>query len=213
MRLHQNRFKSLVAAAGLSALAVAVPVFAQDGATESNAATTDAEDETPLSQFVDEATNKINEMQTIRQAALRKLDEARKSKDALALQCVNENVATIKAMVKLGQKAKSGVERAVAAGKKDKARREMSKLNAASSKTSEAGAAARNCAGGDAVDTSTDVELEVDESIGASDPYYGNNGQFSNPANAVVDSTGGATSTGTDSGTVAPPPPPTTGFQ
>lgn len=169
--------------------------------------------EKPLASYVSEAQTKMNEMQAIRQVGLRKLEEARKSKDALALQCVNENLATIKAMVSLGTKAKSGVERAVASGDRDKAKREMGKLNAAASKTSQAGASVRNCAGGDAVDTSTEVEVLVDESIGDSDPYYGNNGQFSDPANNVVNNNGGTTSAGTDSGTTNPPPPPTTGFQ
>lgn len=229
MQLHRNRKQSLVAAVAFATLGLTVGFTSathaqEDGVEDSPPAPEQPQDEPiseqpfgaqekPLSSYVSEANTKMNEMQAILKVGNRKLDEARKSKDALALQCVNENLATIKAMVRLGTKAKSGVERAVAASDRDKAKREMGKLTAAASKTSQAGASVRNCAGGDAVDTSTEVEILVDDSIGAQDAYYGNNGQFADPANNVVNNNGSTTSAGTDSGATNPPPPPTTGFQ
>jgi len=147
-----------------------------------------AEKEVDPSQYLDNAAESIQQMEDAEQATLLLLKEARESKDAVRLSCVNAKLTAMKGMIRISQEAKSQLRDALAADAKDNARYQYAKIRVSARKVQQLLNSAQACAGSEQSYTGeADVTLTLDPNVAAPDPYYGNPDFFFTPANNIVD--------------------------
>lgn len=173
-------------------LAFAAPLFAQGDAegdqpsSEASGEDIDREDidrgvspfETeekpvPVSKFLEVSETWLKEMRENLTKGLDLLREARDSKDAVRLQCVNEKIAAMKGVLRVSEDAYIALQEAMATRATERARHEFTKIKTSYAKMSELIQGARNCVGAEATFTGdTEVDVEIDPALAEQDPYY-----------------------------------------
>lgn len=149
----------------------------------------DAGPDIPVSEYVPEAERMLTEMRADLSKALDQLARARQNKDAVKLNYVNEQVTTMKGILRISEDAFINLQEAMSSNALEKARYEFGKIRVSHRKMKELAAAVQNAKGAEASYTGgTDVQLEVDQAIVGGDPYYGNQEFFTAPQSGVVDS-------------------------
>ncbi len=103
--------------------------------------------------------------QTVRQVTGR-LEDARKEKDVVKLNCVNEKLTQIKGLLKVSEQAKAAAEEAMAR-RDESAATEIQKIGVASDKADKLRSEAEQCIGqlAFAVDQRTVVEVELPKDL------------------------------------------------
>ncbi len=186
-------------------------VFAQAGIAVDAAAGDDtaAEDalleQTPPDQYGRVAEETLAAMRATLQKGLDEVKSAREEKDAVRLTCVNEPVATMKGLMSVGDDANTELQEALVTREMSDARREFRKLVKSAKRMEILLSTARSCAGAASTESTTSIELAIDESLIGTDPYYGDPSFFFDPQNNVA--AGDKDKLGqTDDLTIRPPP-------
>lgn len=181
--------------------------LAQGGPEPSSAATTVTEDVEAVapSQYAADADDTISRMRGALQKGLDEVKEARAEKDSVRLLCVNEPVTAMKGVLRVAENANVDLQEAIATNETAQARREFRTIKLAGAQMDDMLSRAQNCSGSSSTDSTTAVELEIDENLLALDPYYGSDAIFYDPSDQLADgSTGGLGEY--DGPTVRPPP-------
>ena len=117
----------------------------------------------PQDRWVKYAEEATEEMQASYNKGIELLAEARQSRDAVQMNCVNEKVTAMKGILRVAQDAKSNLKNAMAINDIEQAKEELKKIRMGRSKLQEALTGANTCSGAEASYTGgTQVELEVD---------------------------------------------------
>lgn len=164
----------------------------------------DSDDDTPPEKYTSEAEGALSQMRATLDKGLDEVKTARAEKDSVRLLCVNEPVAAMKGVVRVAENASSDLQEAVASKETAEAKRQFKRIKQARQQVDQLLIKAQNCAGSSSTDSTSSVELEIDEDLIAIDPYYGDESFFYDPTNIVAD---GTTDTPgeTDGPTIRPP--------
>ncbi|MBM4282941.1 MAG: hypothetical protein FJ137_20040 [Deltaproteobacteria bacterium] len=170
-----------------------------------NAVIDRAVEETPLERYTEDAAELVVALRSLMQRGLEEVKAARDEKDAVRLTCVNEPVATMKGVLRVGEDANASLLEALSLQNAAEARREFRKLKTSQRRMAALLRDAQSCVGALSSESTSAIELSVDESLVGSDPYYGNPNFFFDPQNAVAE--GETNKLGqNDDLTVRPPP-------
>ncbi len=106
-------------------------------------------------------------MQKTLRDVLERVEEARKERDLVKLNCVNEKLTQVKALLRIGEQAYVALQEAVARGAEDGAQHEYAKIVIARQRVNELRAEAEQCIGQLAyvVDEKTVVTVETPEGL------------------------------------------------
>lgn len=186
----------------LSALGSAY-VFAQGAPAPAEAAPLEQEATSP-DRYASEADVALSRMRGVMQKGLEEVKQARAEKDSVRLLCVNEPVTAMKGVLRVAENAYVDLQEAIVTNETSQARREFRKVKQANQHMDDLLSRAQNCSGSSSSDSTTAVELDIDENLLALDPYYGDDAFFYDPAGAVADGTTGGLGE-QDGPTIRPP--------
>ena len=165
----------------------------------------DAADQTPVEEYTEVASTTINRIRALMQKGLDELKAARDEKDIVRVTCVNEAVATMKGVLRVGEDANATMLEALSLQNTADARREFRKVRKAQTRMEALLREVQSCAGAISSESTSSIDLSIDENLIGSDPYYGNPNFFFDPQSAVAE--GDTNKLGeTDDVTVRPPP-------
>lgn len=113
------------------------------------------------------ATAVLNRLQSILQDVLKSLEEARKEKDVVKLNCVNEKLTQIKGLLRVAEQSDIALQEDVAKADQDSAQHEYAKVSIAKQRAEQLRADAEQCIGQLAyvVDERTVVTVETPEDL------------------------------------------------
>ena len=158
-----------------------------------------------LEDYAEEGSAALASMRVTMEKGLDELKTARDEKDAVRLTCVNVPVTTMKGVLRVGEDANVAMQEALTTSNPVDARREFRKLKKSQRRIATLLKQAESCAGAVSSESTTSVELAIDDEIVNTDPYYGNADFFFDPQDAV--SNGDTDALGQqDDITVRPPP-------
>jgi hypothetical protein len=123
----------------------------------------DISDKEKLSQ----AAAMLDRLQGILKDVLKSLEAARREKDVVKLNCVNEKLTQIKGLLRVADQSNVALQEAVAKGDEDSAQHEFAKINIAKQRADQLRADAEQCIGQLAyvVDERTVVTVETPEDL------------------------------------------------
>lgn len=213
MRLGTPRLRLLLVVlslvAGSFALAQgAAPVSAGGEGVDAPDREDNAEDPAaavPSTKYLEVAQESLAVMRANLTKGVDEVRDAREKKDAVQLTCVNEQVAAMKGILRVSEDALVALQEALAANDTERARYEFRKIQVSKKKMDDLLQAAVNCAGAEATESNTSVELEIDPSLAIVDPYYGDPSFFFDPATTLI-ATDGTGLGQEDPPEVRPPP-------
>ncbi len=117
----------------------------------------------PQERWVSYSEEALEEMRGILKKALQMLADARKSNDAVRLNCVNEKVTQMKGILRVSEDAALALQEHMATNAMDKAQKELSKIRIGRTKLKESLTGANTCSGSEASYVgATTVEVEMD---------------------------------------------------
>ena len=141
----------------------------------------------PAAKYLETAQSSVETMRTNLGKGLDQLKDARGKKDAVQLTCVNEQVTAMKGILRVSEDALVSLQEAIAGNDTERSRYEFRKVQVSKRKMDDLLQAAVNCAGAEATESNTSVEMEIDPSLAIIDPYYGDPSFFFDPASELVD--------------------------
>ncbi len=198
-----TRFLGLAMLVGAFAGSVLVVAQPADKADEGGGQA-EGDDATPPERYGPEAEQSLTRMRTTMQKGLDEVKKARQEKDSVRLLCVNEPVTAMKGVLRIAENANVDLQEAVATGEQSQARREFRKIRQGQRQMDNLLTQAQNCAGVNSTESTTSVDVEFDPDFLATDPYYGDDSFFYDPADDLVE--GGTELGERDPPTVRPPP-------
>jgi hypothetical protein len=118
-----------------------------------------------------EVDRALADMRALLTKAIDLLAAARRDKDIVRLNCVQEKVTALKALLRVGEQASVSIQESVARGDADTADYEFQRVAVARSRSQQMSAEANSCVGVDAVYTGpVSREVEIDPEIPTRDP-------------------------------------------
>lgn len=213
MRLGTPRLRLLLVVLSLVAGTFALAQDGADGASANGDANAPERDDggedpaatVPSTRYLEVAQESLGVMRANLTKGLDELKSAREKKDAVQLTCVNEQVTAMKGILRVSEDALVSLQENLAANDTERARFEFRKIQVSKRKMDDLLQAAVNCAGAEATESNTSVEMEIDESLAIVDPYYGDSSFFFDPATTLV-ATDGTQLGQEDPPSVRPPP-------
>jgi len=152
-----------VVALGLGAMLLLVPGVAlpQQGLKVED------QEQIPDKEKLNRARADVERMRGLLKEVLQRLEEARREKDVVKLNCVNEKLTQMKGLVRVAEQSEVGLQEALAKGEEENARHEYAKVDLASQRAQQLRADAEQCIGQLAyvVDEKTLVTVEIPEGI------------------------------------------------
>jgi hypothetical protein len=117
----------------------------------------------PQERWLSYSEEALDEMRTILKKAMQMLADARKSNDAVRLNCVNEKVTSMKGILRVSEDADLALQENMATNAIEKAKKELAKIRIGRTKLKEALTGANTCSGSEASYVgATTVEIEMD---------------------------------------------------
>jgi len=118
------------------------------------------------------STEGLTRMRNILKDVLGKLEEARRTKDVVKLNCVNEKLTQIKGLLRISEQSDISLQEAVAKREASSAEHEYTKVMIARQKVEQLRAEAEECVGQLAfrTDENLTVEVEVPDDLPKDDP-------------------------------------------
>lgn len=150
--------------AAVLAVVCAAPVAARaDEQGGLKAENTQVSDKDKLSQ----AQSTVNRLHAILKDVLKSLEEARREKDVVKLNCVNEKLTQIKGLLRVAEQSQVALQEALARSDEDAAQHEFAKTSIAKQRAEQLRADAEQCIGQLAyvVDERTVVTVETPDDI------------------------------------------------
>ncbi len=145
----------------------------------------------PMEKYLDVAQQSVESMRASLSKGLDELKDAREKKDAVQLTCVNEQVTAMKGILRVSEDAIVSLQEALSANDTERSRYEFRKIQVSKRKMDDLLQAAVNCAGAEATESNTSVEMTVDPNLAIVDPYYGDPSFFFDPSTTLLE--GGTT--------------------
>ncbi len=158
----------LCGSAGFAGRALAQPSAAPAGGSAGGLRVEEQESENLSDkEKLSRAGDAVAFMQKTLRDVLDKVEEARKERDLVKLNCVNEKLTQVKALLRIGEQAYVALQEAVARGAEDGAQHEYAKIVIARQRVNELRAEAEQCIGQLAyvVDEKTVVTVETPEGL------------------------------------------------
>lgn len=161
----QWRTWSGIVALGALALGVGPAASAQApvAALETAPAERPDPDAIPDSQKLALSTKAISSMRAGLSNVMKSLDEARRSRDVVKLNCVNEKLTELKGLLRISEQADVALQEAVATRNEVGVRHEFTKLDIAGSRASTLQRESAQCIGQLAFRTDENLSVEVEE--------------------------------------------------
>ena len=179
-------------------------VFAQGAPGAAAPAAAADDDSTSPDKYEEEADKTLGKMRIALRKGLDIAKEAQAEKDSVRRLCVNEPVVAMKGVMRVTENAAIDLQEAISTNNAAEARRKFRTVKKAGRQMDDLLTAAQNCAGANSTDSTTSVELEIDENLLAIDPYYGSDAFFYDPGTNLVD--GDTTGLGEQDGPTIRPP-------
>ena len=163
-----NRWRTLLGVATL----MAMPVWAQGGAQPAQAAPPPSESAEPSRRDPDTlsdaeklriSTNAISRMRTSLRDVLGSLEEARRSRDVVKLNCVNEKLTQMKGLLRISEQADVALQEAVATKNEVGVRHEFTKVDIANDRVDSLSRESSQCIGELAFRTDENLTVSVEE--------------------------------------------------
>lgn len=153
-------------------LFAALPVSAQQpDATAAAAQRQEKGSQIPDQEKMSRSTEDLSAMRKLLQEVLKKLEQARESKDVVKLNCVNEKLTQIKGLIRIAEQADIGLQEAIAKREASSAQHEFTKVDIANDKVRQLRAEAEECIGLSVFEVGqTEVKVEVPQGLPALDP-------------------------------------------
>jgi len=158
----------------------------------------------PSTKYLETAQSSVESMRASLTKGLDELKDAREKKDAVQLTCVNEQVTAMKGILRVSEDAMVSLQEALAANDTERSRYEFRKIQVSKRKMDDLLQAAVNCAGAEATESNTSVQMEIDPNLATIDPYYGDPSFFFDPSSSLVEG-GTGTLQGDDPAEPIPP--------
>ncbi len=117
----------------------------------------------PDAQKLERGTKALASMREVLRDVLGKLEEARRAKDVVKLNCVNEKLTQIKGLLRISEQADIALQEAVARRESTSSEHEYTKLVIAQQKVSQLRSEAEACIGQLAFRTDENLSVEVEE--------------------------------------------------
>ncbi|HEX8435603.1 hypothetical protein [Archangium sp.] len=117
----------------------------------------------PDPQKLERGTKALTTMREVLRDMLGKLEEARRAKDVVRLNCVNEKLTRIKGLLRISEQADVALQEAVARRESTSSEHEYTKLMIAQQKVAQLRAEAEACIGQLAFRTDENLSVEVEE--------------------------------------------------
>ncbi|MHB8416877.1 MAG: hypothetical protein ACYDCL_02305 [Myxococcales bacterium] len=113
------------------------------------------------------AEDAVAQMQKTLREVLERVEEARKERDLVKLNCINEKLTQVKALLRIAEQSYVALQEAVARAAEDNAQHEFAKIDIARQRITELRAEAEQCIGQLAyvVDEKTVVTVEVPQGL------------------------------------------------
>jgi hypothetical protein len=127
--------------------------------------------------YADDATAKVSEMRAMLDRGLTMLKAARDRKDAVEITCVNEEVTSMKGILRVAEDALVSLQEDIATDAKGRARADYRKVVTLKRRMTRILERAQQCAGVDSTVSSTDTQFN-DGGYDRFDPYYGDDSMF-----------------------------------
>jgi hypothetical protein len=113
----------------------------------------------------------LGAMRKLLQEVLKKLEQARDSKDVVKLNCVNEKLTQIKGLIRIAEQADIALQESIAKRETSSAQHEYTKVDIANDKVRQLRAEAEECIGLSVFEVGqTEVKVEVPEGLPSTDP-------------------------------------------
>lgn len=112
---------------------------------------------------LERSTKALNTMREVLRDVLGKLEEARRAKDVVKLNCVNEKLTQIKGLLRISEQADVALQEAVATREKTSSEHEYTKVMIAQQKVSQMRSEAEKCIGQLAFQADENMSVEVEE--------------------------------------------------
>lgn len=160
------------------------------------------------------AAEKIGDMKDNLDKSLARLQQAREKGDSVQISCLNDKITAIKGMINVAERSSTNLQVAMAEKADGRARDELKKIVSIGNRVEQLQIAASSCVGADAAYTGNmEVEVEIDESLLAKDPYYGDTNFLVTPEQNVVAEDGSGLFGDDFTGDNGDRPPVASGFQ
>jgi hypothetical protein len=117
----------------------------------------------PDGQKLERSTKALAAMREVLRDVLGKLEEARRAKDVVKLNCVNEKLTQIKGLLRISEQADVALQEAVSQGENTSSEHEYTKVMIAQQKVAQLRAEAEQCIGQLAFRTDENLSVEVEE--------------------------------------------------
>ncbi|MBI5498279.1 MAG: FecR domain-containing protein [Deltaproteobacteria bacterium] len=149
----------------------------------------------------------LTEMRNSLRTAVELVGQARKQKDIVRLNCLNERVTQMKGVLKVAEDANVALQEASGGGDLDSVRSQYTKIAKAQERVGQLRVQAQNCVGVESYyGGDTEVVTEINPEIAGGDTFFGDSPVGSDPRAKYENNTSNpGDNTGTD--TPAPPPP------
>jgi hypothetical protein len=162
------RWRSILPFAALVATAT-LPAQVALGQNQSagSALKVESQEQVPDKEKLSRAATVIERLQAILKDVLKSLEEARREKDVVKLNCVNEKLTQIKGLLRVADQSNVALQEAVAKSDEDSANHEFAKIEIARQRAEQLRADAEQCIGQLAyvVDERTVVTVETPEDL------------------------------------------------
>ena len=124
-------------------------------------------EQVPDKEKLSRSADAVAGMQKVLGEVLKHVETARRERDIVKLNCINEKLTQVKALLKIAEQSYIGLQEAVARGAEDGAQHEFAKIGIAKQRVSELRAEAEQCIGQLAyvVDEKTVVTVETPEGL------------------------------------------------
>ena len=113
-------------------------------------------------QLSERAEGYVSEMRQMLEQVSRMLEEARREKDVVKLNCVNEKLTHLRGLVRVAEEGQATMQTAIVAQDMDEARHEFTKIVVAHDRVRQLRAEAEQCVGQLAFVVDEELEIEVE---------------------------------------------------
>lgn len=154
------------------------------------------------------ADGMLTEMRASLRSSLDLIAQARRQKDVVRLNCLNDRVTPMKGVLKVAEDAAQGLQEQAASGDLEAARGSYTKIALARERIATLRVQAQNCVGAESYyGGDTEVTTDVNPQLAGGDPFFGDRAPGSDATGDFAD---GPKDVGDNTSTETPPPPPPT---
>ncbi len=161
--MRRMRIHGMMAVLVAAGLASAQPQPSASAPAASEAPAVAKASDVPDDEKLERSTGALGDMREVLREVLEKLEEARRTKDVVKLNCVNEKLTQIKGLLRISEQADVGLQESVARRDAPAGEHEYTKVMIAQQKVKQLRSEAEECIGQLAFRTDENLSVEVEE--------------------------------------------------